>query len=137
MLPMAGIVGLLQKGVGHLMREAGLLLMMGVMDEEVRYVVGERYVPNAERQASRWGKEPGYCVVDGQKVPIAAHLQVGVIYFRQKLFERMWRCDGAWFRRHLPCARKTCISSVLIRDRSPCPPNNLDIETRQTSFLPA
>ena len=69
-LPLAGIVGMLQEGVGHLMREAGLLLMMGVMDEEVRHVVGERSVPNASRQASRWGKEQGYCVVDGQKVPI-------------------------------------------------------------------
>lgn len=69
-LPLAGIVGMLQEGVGHLMREAGLLLMMGVMDEEVRHVVGERSVPNAGRQANRWGKEQGYCVVDGQKVPI-------------------------------------------------------------------
>jgi len=46
------------------------VLMMGVMEEEVRHVVGERSVPNAGRQASRWGKEQGYCVVDGQKVPI-------------------------------------------------------------------
>ena len=69
-LPLAGIVGMLQEGVGHLMREAGLVLMMGVMEEEVRHVVGERSVPNAGRQASRWGKEQGYCVVDGQKVPI-------------------------------------------------------------------
>ena len=28
-LPLAGIVGMLQEGVGHLMREAGLLLMNG------------------------------------------------------------------------------------------------------------
>jgi len=69
-LPLAGIVGMLQEGVGHLMREAGLVLMMGVMEEEVRHVVGEPSVPNAGRQASRWGKEQGYCVVDGQKVPI-------------------------------------------------------------------
>ena len=69
-LPLAGIVGMLQEGVGHLMREAGLVLMIGVMEEEVRHVVGERSVPNAGRQASRWGKEQGYCVVDGQKVPI-------------------------------------------------------------------
>ena len=69
-LPLAGIVGMLQEGVGQLMRQAGLLLMMGVMEEEVRHVVGERSVPNAARQASRWGKEQGYCVVDGQKVPI-------------------------------------------------------------------
>ena len=37
-LPMADIVGMLQEGVGHLMREAGLLLMMGIMEEEVRHV---------------------------------------------------------------------------------------------------
>jgi transposase-like protein len=69
-LPLAGIVGMLQEGVGHLMREAGLLLMMGVMEEEVRHIAGQRSVPNTDRQASRWGKERGYCVVDGQKVPI-------------------------------------------------------------------
>jgi transposase-like protein len=69
-LPLAGIAGMLQEGVGHLMRQAGLLLMMGVMEEEVRHVVGERSVPNPGRQANRWGKERGYCVVDGQKVPI-------------------------------------------------------------------
>ena len=69
-LPLAGIVGMLQEGVGNLMRQAGLLLMMGVMEEEVRHVVGERSVPNAQRQASRWGKEQGYCVIDGQKVPL-------------------------------------------------------------------
>lgn len=69
-LPLAGIVGMLQEGVGHLMREAGLLLMVGVMEEEVRHIAGERSVPNSDRYASRWGKERGYCVVDGQKVPI-------------------------------------------------------------------
>jgi transposase-like protein len=70
-LPLVEVVGMLQEGVGNLMREAGLLLMMGVMEEEVRHVVGERYVPKPEREASRWGKEQGYCVIDGQKVPIA------------------------------------------------------------------
>jgi transposase-like protein len=69
-LPMAEIVSMLQEGVGNLLREAGLLLMMGVMEEEVRQVVGERSAPNPDRQASRWGKERGYCVIDGQKVPI-------------------------------------------------------------------
>ena len=69
-LPLAGIAAMLQEGVGHLMREAGLFLMMGVMEEEVRHVVGERSVPDAGRHANRWGKEQGYCVVDGQKVPI-------------------------------------------------------------------
>src|SRR5438270_12750768 len=68
-LPLVGIVGLLREGVGHLMREADLLLM-GVMEEEVRSIAGERSVPNRERQASRCGKERSYCVVDGLKVPI-------------------------------------------------------------------
>lgn len=70
MLPLAGVVSMLQAGVGNLMREAGLLLMMGVMEEEVRHLVGERHVPDPNRRASRWGKEQGYCVIDGQKVPI-------------------------------------------------------------------
>jgi len=69
-LPMADIVNLLQQGVGHLLREAGLALMKLVMDEEVRCLAGERHRPQAERRAHRWGREQGYCVIDGQKVPI-------------------------------------------------------------------
>jgi putative transposase len=69
-LPLTEIVGLLQQGVGHLLREAGLALMGLVMEEEVRRVAGERHQQHAERRAHRWGKEDGYCVIDGQKVPI-------------------------------------------------------------------
>ena len=68
--PMAEVVGLLQEGVGHLMREAGLALMSLVMEEEVRHLAGERHEQHPARRAHRWGKEAGYCVVDGQKVPI-------------------------------------------------------------------
>lgn len=70
-LPLADIVGYLQEGVGHLLREAGLALMSLVMEEEVRHLAGERHEQSPKRQAHRWGKEKGYCVVDGQKVPIA------------------------------------------------------------------
>jgi transposase-like protein len=69
-LPLAEIVGLLQQGVGNLLREAGLALMQTVMDEEVRHLAGERHQQHEGRRAHRWGKEDGYCVVDGQKVPI-------------------------------------------------------------------
>lgn len=69
-LPLSEIVGLLQQGVGHLLREAGLALMGLVMEEEVRQVAGERHQQHAERRAHRWGQEDGYCVIDGQKVPI-------------------------------------------------------------------
>ncbi len=68
--PMTEVVGLLQEGVGHLMREAGLGLMSLVMEEEVRHLAGERHEQHPARRAHRWGKEAGYCVVDGQKVPI-------------------------------------------------------------------
>ena len=69
-LPLADIVGLLQEGVGNLLREAGLALMQNVMEEEVRQLAGERHQQHEGRRAHRWGTEAGYCVVDGQKVPI-------------------------------------------------------------------
>jgi putative transposase len=69
-LPLADIVGLLQQGVGNLLRETGLALMQTVMEEEVRHLAGERHQQHEGRRAHRWGKEDGYCVVDGQKVPI-------------------------------------------------------------------
>jgi putative transposase len=69
-LPMAEMVGWLRKGVGELIRQAGLQLIQLLMEEEVRDLVGERSQPQAERRANRWGKERGYCVVMGQKVPI-------------------------------------------------------------------
>lgn len=69
-LPLADIVGMLQQGVGNLLRETGLALMQTVMEEEVRQLAGERHQQHEGRRAHRWGKENGYCVVDGQKVPI-------------------------------------------------------------------
>jgi putative transposase len=69
-LPMAEIVGWLRKGVGELIRQAGLQLMDLLMQEEVRELVGERCQRQAERTANRWGSERGYCVVMGQKVPV-------------------------------------------------------------------
>ncbi len=67
---MADIVGLWRQGVGHLLREAGLALMKLVREEEGRHLAGERHQQQAERRVHRWGQEDGYCVIDGQKVPI-------------------------------------------------------------------
>jgi len=69
-LPLAEMVGWLRQGVGELIRQAGLQLMELLMEEEVRERVGERSQPQPERTANRWGKERGFCVVMGQKVPI-------------------------------------------------------------------
>jgi transposase-like protein len=70
MLPMAEMMGWLRKGVGELIRQAGLQLMDLLMQEEVRELAGERSQPQPDRTAHRWGNERGYCVVMGQKVPI-------------------------------------------------------------------
>jgi transposase-like protein len=56
--------------VGALIRQAGLRVMELLMEEEVRERVGERSQPRPDRTANRWGKERGFCVVMGQKVPI-------------------------------------------------------------------
>jgi len=69
-LPMAEMMGWLKKGVSELVRQAGLQLMDLLMQEEVLELVGERSHRQADRTASRWGSERGYCVVLGQKVPI-------------------------------------------------------------------
>jgi hypothetical protein len=60
MLPMAEMVGWLRKGVGELIRQAGLQVMELLMQEEVRELVGERSQRQAERTANRWGSEKGY-----------------------------------------------------------------------------
>jgi putative transposase len=70
MLPMAEMIGWLRKGVGELIRQAGLQVMELLMEEEVRELVGERSQRQADRTANRWGSEQGYCVVMGQKVPV-------------------------------------------------------------------
>ena len=69
-LPMAEMVGWLHKGVGELIREAGVQLIQLLMEEEVKQLVGERNQLRPERTANRWGNERGYCVVMGQKVPV-------------------------------------------------------------------
>jgi putative transposase len=69
-LPLAEMVGWLRRGVGELIRQAGLQLMDLLMQEEVRELVGERSQRQAARTANRWGSEQGYCIVMGQKVPV-------------------------------------------------------------------
>jgi len=69
-LPMAEMAGWLREGVGALIRQAGLRVMELLMEEEVRERVGDRSQPRPDRTANRWGKERGFCVVMGQKVPI-------------------------------------------------------------------
>ena len=69
-LPLKEVAAALQQSVGELMRQAGLELMQLIMDNEVRQLAGEHYQRRQAEQPYRWGREQGFLVVDGQKVPI-------------------------------------------------------------------
>jgi putative transposase len=68
--PTAGVVELAQQSLGDLLRAVGKVFIEAVMETEVQELVGQRSQPNAERKAYRWGRESGFCIVDGQRVPI-------------------------------------------------------------------
>jgi hypothetical protein len=64
------IVAAMRRGVGELIRQAGLQLMQLAMEREVSELAGERYRHGGQKQKFRWGKERGWCRIDGQKVPL-------------------------------------------------------------------
>src|SRR4051812_32942404 len=68
--PMLSFVKLAEEGLGELMRQVGKIFIETVMEKEVEEVVGQRSKPDEEREATRWGTEQGFCIIDGQKVPI-------------------------------------------------------------------
>jgi putative transposase len=69
-LPMAEVLSGLEQGLGELLRKVGKLFIESVMEAEAEQVAGPRSRRDPQRQAYRWGREQGYCVVDGQRVPI-------------------------------------------------------------------
>ena len=69
--PTPDIVQLAQQGLGDLLRRVGQLFIENVLEAEATQLAGPRSQPDPQREAYRWGSEQGYCVIDGQKVPIA------------------------------------------------------------------
>ncbi len=70
LLPAIEIAAAVRDGVGELIRRAGLELISLLMDQEIEDLAGKRYLSSDTRKAYRWGKEDGWCRVDGQKVPL-------------------------------------------------------------------
>jgi putative transposase len=68
--PTAGIAELAQHSLGDLLRSVGKIFISEVMESEVRELAGSRSQPDPERGAYRWGSEAGFCIIDGQRVPI-------------------------------------------------------------------
>jgi len=69
-IPLAEVLDLAKQGLGEVLRQVGKTFIQKVLELEVEHLVGERSKENADRQAYRWGTEEGYCLIDGEKVPI-------------------------------------------------------------------
>lgn len=68
--PSAEMIKLLECSLGDLLRGVGKLFIEAVMEQEVEMLVGERSKPSCERKAYRWGSEAGFCIIDGQRIPL-------------------------------------------------------------------
>jgi putative transposase len=69
--PAPDMIELAKEGLGELVRQLGKLFIEEVLETEAEQIAGPRSKPSTKRTAYRWGREQGYCVIDGQKVPIA------------------------------------------------------------------
>ena len=69
-LPMAEVLSCIEQGLGELIRKVGRLFIESVLEAEAEQIAGPRSRRMQERRAYRWGSERGYCVLDGQRVPI-------------------------------------------------------------------
>jgi putative transposase len=69
-LPMAEVWAELQAQVEELTGQAGLQILRAILDNEVTYRVGPPHRPHPNAGCVRWGKQPGYVVFGGKKVPL-------------------------------------------------------------------
>jgi len=69
-LPMAEVWAEMQARVEELTGQAGLQILRAVLENEVTRRVGPPHRPNPSAGCVRWGKQPGYVVFAGQKVPL-------------------------------------------------------------------
>lgn len=69
-LPMAEVLSCIEDGLGELLRKVGRMFIESVLESEAEQLAGPRSRRTQQRRAYRWGTEQGYCVVDGQRIPI-------------------------------------------------------------------
>lgn len=65
------MVKLAEQGLGELVRQVGRMFIEEVLEAEATQIAGPRSKADQNRTAYRWGNEQGYCVIDGQKIPVA------------------------------------------------------------------
>lgn len=69
-LPLPEVLALAQRGLMNLALAAFTKLAEEMMQWETATLAGPKNQTNPSRENSRWGAQPGYCVVGGQKVPL-------------------------------------------------------------------
>jgi putative transposase len=69
-LPIAEVWAELQAQVEELTGQAGLQILRAILENEVTHRVGSPHRPNPSAGCVRWGKQPGYVVFGGQKIPL-------------------------------------------------------------------
>jgi putative transposase len=69
-LPMAELWAEMQTKVEELAGQAGLEILRAILENEVTRRVGPPHRPNPSAGCVRWGKQPGYVVFSGRKVPV-------------------------------------------------------------------
>ncbi len=68
--PLAEMLGYIRTNLSELMIEVGRRFLEEMMEREVDHLAGPRGQQQPQRKVSRWGVAKGYCVVNGQKVPL-------------------------------------------------------------------
>jgi putative transposase len=69
-LPMNPLLLDVAEAIEQTASQAGLLMMKGLIDDEVKQIAGERYAHQADRQATRWGHDEGHVIFGGRKVAL-------------------------------------------------------------------
>lgn len=68
--PLPEVAELAQASLGDLLRGVGKLFIESVMEAEVEQLAGKKSQPDPKGEIYRWGSEDGFCIIDGQRVPI-------------------------------------------------------------------
>jgi putative transposase len=68
--PLTEIADLAQTSLGDLVRAIGKAFIESTFQMEVEHLAGKKSAPTADRTIYRWGSEDGFCIIDGQRVPI-------------------------------------------------------------------
>ena len=69
-LPMAEVWAEMQTKVEELTGQAGLQILRAILENEVTHRVGPPHRPHPTAGCVRWGKQLGYVVFAGQKIPL-------------------------------------------------------------------